>query len=212
MQEELGKLQDYQLRHRQFPERHLIYFFLNESTGFIAVSSPNTGGNWNMDFMKTTNAGTTWISLPRITFDVGAITTIPRFIFLNENIGYFWTYKRVYKTTNGGINWTLILGPDFLNPSTKIYDLLISRSNQSLIYVAGGTAGLTAGEVGGSYLAKSINEGNSFETIYDGSLNNSDIKNIGFLSLNSDGVLNMAGSGGIGYLANNNVIVFHQIH
>jgi photosystem II stability/assembly factor-like uncharacterized protein len=23
-------------------------FFLNESTGFIAVSSPNTGGNWNL--------------------------------------------------------------------------------------------------------------------------------------------------------------------
>jgi photosystem II stability/assembly factor-like uncharacterized protein len=70
--------------------------FVNENTGWVY--------GWNQLFLKTTNGGTTW---NHVTFSY----SVNSFYFVSSNVG--WVSSRnnnvgeIYKTTNGGLNWTL---------------------------------------------------------------------------------------------------------
>jgi len=72
-------------------------YFLNENTGFICGSTVA---------FKTTNAGTNWLNMnaPFISFE-----TFRDIYFFNENTGlYVSDAGRIGKTTNSGVNWTLV--------------------------------------------------------------------------------------------------------
>lgn len=66
--------------------------FVNDSVGFIASSG----------LLKTTNGGSNWFSIPG--------TTMDHVYFLNENTGFASDGDSpiIYKSTDGGLYWTLI--------------------------------------------------------------------------------------------------------
>jgi len=72
--------------------------FINENTGFVCGS---------LAVLKTTNAGVSWINL-NAPFVSGEINT--DIFFMNESTGWFSTNSgRIVKTTNGGLNWNIVL-------------------------------------------------------------------------------------------------------
>jgi len=72
--------------------------FINENTGFISGS---------LVVLKTTNFGTSWTNL-NAPFVSGEINT--DIFFIDEMTGWFSTNSgRIVKTTNGGVNWNIVL-------------------------------------------------------------------------------------------------------
>lgn len=92
-------------------------FFINELVGFV-------GGN---GIKRTTNGGLTWINA---FIDSGAVSTLPvnKFSFYSNSFGYACGGRLdvagvVWKTTNGGNNWSSIgLSPD------QIFDVFVFDS------------------------------------------------------------------------------------
>ena len=68
--------------------------FLNPSTGWAAGT--------NGAFIKTTDAGNTWVKTSIAT--TPSISYINDILFINENTGFIGS-NGMFKTTNGGINW-----------------------------------------------------------------------------------------------------------
>ncbi len=89
--------------------------FINSKTGWLSVLVMYVNGEHNTFIVKTTDGGLTWITQD-ITYD--AYRTLNSFNFVSPQIGYCSGYIQggygnyetglVYKTTNGGNNWTLI--------------------------------------------------------------------------------------------------------
>lgn len=94
-------------------------WFVNENTGYV--------GGANI-FLKTTDAGATWIN--KVGLFISPFETAQSVYFSDANTGYYCTNTtngRIVKTTNGGDTWTLIndianvgAGWDmsFVNPTT----------------------------------------------------------------------------------------------
>lgn len=75
-------------------------YFVNENTGYV--------GGANV-FLKTTDAGNTWVN--KIGLFIHPFEIAEAVYFSDANTGYYCTNTsncRIVKTTNGGDNWTLI--------------------------------------------------------------------------------------------------------
>lgn len=75
-------------------------WFVNENTGYV--------GGANI-FLKTTDAGTTWVN--KVGLFISSFETVQSVYFSDANTGYYCTNTtncRIVKTTNGGDTWTLI--------------------------------------------------------------------------------------------------------
>ena len=82
-------------------------FFTSDNIGFAYGGYVGDGGsNATNSFgtlLKTTDAGETWIELHSISEFITSLT------FKNDNEGYAFTFNnKVYKTVDGGSNWTKI--------------------------------------------------------------------------------------------------------
>ncbi len=96
--------------------------FLNENIGFVSASTA-TGDL----ILKTNNGGNTWTEL--YNFPSVYINSIK---FANENVGYASTQSGiVYKTINGGINWTMITTPYPTTSKEAIY--LFSENKLTIV-------------------------------------------------------------------------------
>ncbi len=100
---------------------YLKFFDLNNGIAMGDCLSESTPAI----FLRTTNGGITWQSM-NTSYLIGYLSgSCGRFIdFVNENVGYFFAYKRLpnaaspqkmYKTTNGGKSWSLTNYPTFVN-------------------------------------------------------------------------------------------------
>lgn len=123
--------------------------FVNASTGFAA------GGEYSEEagFFKTTDAGLNWqryIITDTISWN---FETIYGMFFVNANTGYVsGRYLIVFKTTNGGLNWTSSV-PPYYN-FTQIYNAL---------YFLNENTGYAAGRYG--YFCKTTNGGNNWSLV-----------------------------------------------
>jgi photosystem II stability/assembly factor-like uncharacterized protein/flagellar hook assembly protein FlgD len=81
-------------------------FFLDENNGWIAGGYVNTGGGfWTKEIiLKTSDGGTTWYKQFEDSVDR------PSAIFFNDTLNGWCVGYKIRKTTDGGINWTVILG------------------------------------------------------------------------------------------------------
>lgn len=88
-------------------------FWLNSNLGWI------TGSNGT--FYKSTDGGNKWQKI-----DVGISDKLIKVQFLNEDVGFISSYIYIYKTDDGGMNWSQInaTGPsdfDFYNENYGVY-------------------------------------------------------------------------------------------
>jgi type IX secretion system substrate protein len=103
--------QTWQLRINGFASQTEHIFFLNYNTGYC-------GARWNL--YKTSDAGLNWNLLYNFGSDV-----IYSIYFLDDLTGWVG-YNRIYKTTNGGINFEIQPTPP--NSSAPIYNLYFINS------------------------------------------------------------------------------------
>lgn len=117
-------------------------------------------------FLKTTNGGVDWISqnsnylIGDFSFDIWRGVN-----FINLNQGYFYREKTIYKTTNSGKDWNVILNGEFC-PLLKAYDeniLLAARTDDDSTGTMFRT--LDAGQSWESYQNKSFSWGSDIEFI-----------------------------------------------
>lgn len=87
--------------------------FFNQSTGVVVGSASVNGG-----IVRTTNGGTTWDTAYSNTVVTGIFYQVQ---FLNNNVGYAvgTVTPKIWKTVNGGVNWTGITTA----PTTTMYDI-----------------------------------------------------------------------------------------
>jgi len=113
----------------------------NDNIIYAGTGEPNTGGGSitydGNGVYKSTNAGATWVS--KGLTDVGTIGKVA-VAKTNSNIVYVAavgniyqksTNKGLYKSTDGGNNWTKIL---FISDSTSINDVAVSPVDANTIY------------------------------------------------------------------------------
>lgn len=123
--------------------------FVNANTGFVAggESSEEAG------FFKTTDAGSNWQRFTMADTIGWNWSTIYGLFFVNANTGYVsGRYLRVFKTTNGGLNWTSSVPPYY--SITQIYNAL---------YFINENTGYAAGRYG--YFCKTTNGGNNWSLV-----------------------------------------------
>ncbi|MDP2301709.1 MAG: YCF48-related protein [Ignavibacteria bacterium] len=115
--------------------------FPSENVGYVVGGSITTGNTFG-DILKTTDAGETWTKLPFQTD-----TRIYSVFFINDNLGYIGSVgpTGVYKTTDGGLNWTS-LNTGTGVASSIIYDIDFVDENKGFaIYSSGSVAKTTDG-------------------------------------------------------------------
>ena len=134
---------------------HNPYSFPTSNTGYITAMFSQTD---ELKIHKTTDGGLHWTALCL------ASTTNPGIMFLNANTGYKtvvtnypYTYYNLYRTTNGGTNWTSVytnrLGIiQFLSASTGY----LASENYLTKTLNGGAHWTIIKEFGGGYNIKSI--------------------------------------------------------
>ncbi len=113
--------------------------FLDQNTGF-ALAENWTGGLLSSDLMMTTDGGSSWSNITGMANHNGASH------FVNENFGFLTVNDfnlKVYKTTDGGQNWTVtdLEDYDFTPTCIRFYDELkgiICGDNQILVTSDGG--------------------------------------------------------------------------
>lgn len=86
-------------------------YFVNESIGF-AIGD-------NEPFLKTTDGGNNWISVPIIPGSSFRPSYLSKFHFITEQIGFYTTSNAIYKTIDSGVTWTSVL-ENPVNPITNI--------------------------------------------------------------------------------------------
>ena len=101
-----------------------------------AVSNPNvlyagsaTAGAW-----KTTDKGANWELITRY-LDIGGVYAI-EIDFTNPDIVYISPFGGIYKSYDGGANWTVIGDAAFINLSPGISDMKLKPSNNLELFVA----------------------------------------------------------------------------
>ncbi len=109
------------------PAQYRVGEFVSATTGFIYGFSPDNNGA-NRYLYKSTDNGLTWTESEIQNSEVGTINNIE---FVNDTLGYFANYSiwndRLYRTTNGGIDWEVDLSAPralfdykFFNPQSGI--------------------------------------------------------------------------------------------
>ncbi|MFK7924307.1 MAG: YCF48-related protein [Bacteroidia bacterium] len=68
--------------------------FINDTVGWI---SSRAG-----ELLKTTDGGSSWMTLDTLAFNIGS-----KVVFHDENIGYMVVNRDIYRSDDGGLNWTL---------------------------------------------------------------------------------------------------------
>ncbi len=117
-------------------------------------------GNWNdnnsIGVLKSTDGGTTW-SATGLSYSASEKKSIWRLLMdpTNHNILYAATSAGLYKTTNGGVNWTQISG-------YLLKDMEFKPGNTSIMY-GGNTIG---------YIYRSTDGGQNWTTIVNEYSNN----------------------------------------
>jgi len=116
--------------------------FINANTGFIVTVIDDYNG-YHLKIYKTTNAGinttnngANWYETQTLD-DYCNYTAMPKIEFINENTGYISSQWSIFKTTNCGQSWDIILQWNQNNPF-RIYDFQISPINSNIIFAAGG--------------------------------------------------------------------------
>ncbi|MCI0472640.1 MAG: YCF48-related protein, partial [Ignavibacteria bacterium] len=157
--------------------------FVNENTGFVAGGESSEGAG----FFKTTDAGVSWQRYTMSDTISWNWSTIYGMHFLNENTGYVsGRYLRIFKTTNGGLNWQSFIPPYY--SITQIYNAL---------YFMDENTGYAAGRYG--YVCKTTNGGLNWELKADleGNLYGAYFinQNTGFFSTDAGGVYKTTNGG-----------------
>jgi len=127
------------------------FYFTDQNTGYAVGGSYALYGK----IMKTTNSGLNWFTYLD-NYPFGTYYHFYNINFANENTGFISNQLGVYKTINGGINWSMCLNAQdyiygylslkkihffdvntgiFLSDSGKIYRTTDSGSNWSINYV-----------------------------------------------------------------------------
>ncbi len=98
---------------------------------YIATGDGNNSNTYSIGVMKSTNSGTSW-ETTGLSFSTSNRTTLSRLLIhpTNPNILYAAGRNGVYKTTNGGNNWTNVRSGVFR-------DMEFKPGDPSTIYVAG---------------------------------------------------------------------------
>lgn len=79
--------------------------FINPSTGYVAGLLNVNPPAYERHFIKTTNAGATWNYINMVPSSL----IFQRYLkFFDENTGIIVSENRIYKTTNGAVNWFLV--------------------------------------------------------------------------------------------------------
>lgn len=178
--------------------------FLNINTGFIVRMTSTSP--YIIYTYKTTDAGYTWNTIGQITGITYQVNDLA-VIFVNSSTGYLWNGLNVYKTSNGGYNWSAILnGPT--NGFSVITGVTGSKIDNT-IYI-GGARALPPND--NPVLFRSTNGGVNFTVIEDGYNNNSDVQGIHSLSLANNTILFAGAKGGLGKLVDNELILASNIY
>ena len=82
----------------------LSIVFANSTTGYATGGEQNNGQGV---ILKTTNAGQNWVTQLS-----GSSMNFTSLYFLNLDTGFAVTNSNLFKTSNGGINWNAIAGPE----------------------------------------------------------------------------------------------------
>jgi photosystem II stability/assembly factor-like uncharacterized protein len=82
----------------------LSIVFTNQNTGYATGGEANNGQGV---ILKTTNAGQNWVTQLS-----GSSMNFTSLFFHNPDTGFAVTNSNLYKTSNGGINWSVISGPE----------------------------------------------------------------------------------------------------
>lgn len=100
-------------------------FFVDSLTGW-AVTNATNQGNDTLFVLKTTNSGNNWIILYRKTQTGGGFSGYFKIYFLDQNIGYTTDVRGIYRTSDGGSNWTSLNAPQtaYLDMSVKNTDTI----------------------------------------------------------------------------------------
>jgi photosystem II stability/assembly factor-like uncharacterized protein len=123
----------------------------------------------NGGIFKSVNSGDTWDKIQNgLFFDM-------EFQYRNEDNVLFavtadyWGSPKVYKTSNGGVYWSEVYA--FPTSAYRV-ELAVSKSNPTIVYALVST---TTGGMDGIY--KSINNGDTFTKIYDGTISGKNLLN-----------------------------------
>ncbi|MEZ4688776.1 MAG: T9SS type A sorting domain-containing protein [Ignavibacteria bacterium] len=96
--------------------------FINKDTGWVCSSDSFDGG-----VFKTTDGGLSWVQQVNLT------TANPqRIFFVNNEIGWIGNeHRRLYKTTNSGVNWNLQY--TFPQTNSNVRDILFTSADTGWI-------------------------------------------------------------------------------
>ena len=146
----------------------LSIVFANSNTGYATGGESNIGQGV---ILKTTNSGNNWITQLS-----GAGMNFTSLYFLNPDTGFAVTNSNLFKTSNGGINWNAISGPEgydiyFANDLTGYTtgsDLNVYKSTNGgdnwFIVRAGNNDGYRSIQFFGDYGIACGNNGNIMKT------------------------------------------------
>ena len=100
-------------------------FFLDSFTGW-AVTNATKQGNDTICLLKTTNSGDNWVIHHKKVQTGGGFSGYFKVYFLNQNTGYTTDVRGIYKTSDGGSNWTSLNAPQtaYLDMSVKNTDTI----------------------------------------------------------------------------------------
>lgn len=82
--------------------------FINDTVGWISSRSG--------ELLKTTDGGNSWLTLDTLAFNIGS-----KVMFHDENIGYMVVNRDIYRSDDGGLNWTLQVASSPINFQYKIH-------------------------------------------------------------------------------------------
>jgi hypothetical protein len=122
----------------------------NTSIMYLATGDGDSGDSPSIGVLKSTDGGNTW-SITGLVFTKSSNASMRRLIInpTNTQILIAATSQGIYRTTNGGTNWTLVA-------SGSTHDLEFKPNDPNTIYAGGGSFRL------------STNGGSSFITISSG--------------------------------------------
>lgn len=109
----------------------------NPNIMYLATGDGDAGDTRSIGVLKSTNGGATW-SATGLTYNVTSGFLIRRLIInpTNTQILLAATNSGIYRTTNGGSNWTQVV-------SGSTYDLEFKPGNSSVVYAGGTTLRLS---------------------------------------------------------------------